>query len=162
MKDLDKFKVQEIYQDDRDVYRALLSKDSDLLRVDVRSSIPESDAEKRIQARITMMKVLFENAASPYPGEISDEIECGERYKPVFSVEEINGIQVSYFIGYLNKRLVFGVCTEDQIAYQGILSLFYCPSQSQLFQLEIITSKEKFSRSPEASREMFSSITCTR
>lgn len=162
MRDLDKFRVQEIYQDDKNIYRALLSKDNDLLRVDIRTNISGPEATKQIQAQITRMKALFENAISPYPGEISDVIECGDEYNPVFAEEEINGTQISYFKGYLNERLVFGACTEDQIKYQVILALFYCVNQNQLFQLEIIAPKEAFSRSPEMYSEMLSSLSCLR
>jgi len=160
MQGLDEFNIQEVYRDDEDIYRALLSRDDDLLRVDLRSNISEVEGKSRIQAEITRMKALFENAASPYPGEISDEIACGEKYKPVFFEEEINGIQVSYFTGFLNKRLVFGACTDDQADYQGILALFYCPNLSQLYQLEIIAPNEKFSKSPEVYKQMLESISC--
>jgi len=157
---LNEFKVKEVYQDNNNIYRALLFKDDDLLRVDLHSSISEEEANSSIQAQITRMKALFENATSPYPGEISDEIECGEKYMPAFLEKEINGIQVSYFAGFLNKRLVFGACTDDQAAYQGILALFYCPNLSQLYQLEIIAPNEKFSKSPEVYKQILESVSC--
>ena len=160
MRGLDKFTLQEIYQDDKDVYRALYSKDNNLLRVDIRSNISEPEAIKQMEGQITRMTALFEKAVSPYPGEISNVIECGQEYKPVFAQEEINGTQVSYFTGYLNERLVFGACTEDQVEYQGIFALLYCVNQSQLIQLEIIAPKEAFGRSPELYREMLASISC--
>lgn len=160
MQGLNDFKTQEVYQEDDNIYRALLSKDSDLLRVDIRSDISEPEGKSHIQAQITRMKALFENAPSPYPGEISDEIACGEKYKPAFFDEEINGIQVSYSTGYLNNRLVFGSCTEDQAVYHGILALFYCPNLKQLYQIEIIAPADKFTSSPQSYQQMLKSISC--
>lgn len=160
MNDLDNFRVKEIYQKDSDIYRALHSKDSDLLRIDIRSNISEPEASKRIQVLITRMKALFENRASPYPGEISDEIACGEEFKPVFAEEKINGIQVSYITGYLNERLVLGVCTEDQVFYKEILALFYCPETNQLYQLEIIVPKNSFMENKDKYLDMLYSISC--
>lgn len=160
MQGLDKFRVQEVYQDDNTAYRALLSKDSDLLRVDIRSNFTEAEANTNIQAQITKIKGLFENAASPYPGEISDEIECSDEYKPVFSEEIINGVQVSYFTGFLNSRLVLGACTEDQAVYKEIFVLFYCPKWQQFFQIELIAPKDVFNPDEEKYKQILYSIDC--
>ena len=157
---LDKFKVQEVYQDDDNTYRALLSKDSDLLRINIRTGISETEAKSDIQARVTKIKALFENAASPYPGEISDEIECGDEYKPVFSEERINGVQISYFTGFLNSRLVLGACTEDQAVYKEIFALFYCPKQQQFYQIELIAPEEVFNPNEDKYKQILYSIEC--
>ena len=160
MRDLDKFDVKEIYQDDKDVYRALFSKDSNLLRVDIRSNISESEAAKQIEVQITRMKALFENAASPYPGEISDEVVWDKELIPQLEEREVNRIQASHFTGYLNDRLVFGACTQDQAIYRGILALFYCPNQKQLFQLEIITPRDNYETNENKYLQMLNSIGC--
>lgn len=152
--------MKEVYQDDESVYRALLSHDDDFLRVEVRSNIPKDDAERLIQAQITRMKGLFEKAISPYPGEISAVIECGEEFKPVFSVENVNGIEVSHFTGYLNRRLVFGACTEEQAFYGGLMALFYCPAQEQLYQLEIVAPKSNFLKEKDKYVQKLHSIDC--
>lgn len=160
MKNLDKFKVQEVYQDNGRFYRALLSDKNDLIRVEVKSKVEEDEAEKNIEAEITRMKALFQNAASPYPGEVSDEIECSEEFKPVFKTMKETNPKISYFSGFLNSRLTFGVCTQDQAVYKGILALFYCSKQKQVFQLEMIAPKEEFSASPEKYQEMVESAAC--
>lgn len=142
MKNLEKFKVKDVYQDDRAVYRALLFEGNDFLRVEVRSNMQENEAGKYIDAEIVRMKALFQNTASPYPGEISDEIVCGEEFKPVFKTTQQNNIRIFYFTGFLNERLTFGACTKDQAVYKGVLARFYCSKQKQLFTLELITSNE--------------------
>ena len=160
MKNLDKFKVLEVYQNDSRIYRALLSEKKDLMRVEVKSKVEENEAEKYIEVEIARMKALFQNAASPYPGEISDEIECSEEFKPVLKTTKQTNVKMSYFSGFLNSRLTFGTCTQDQAVYKGVLALFYCPKQKQVFQLEIITPKEEFSTSPQRHQELIESITC--
>lgn len=160
MKDLDKFKVQEVYQDNDNTYRTLLSRDNDILRVDIRTDISESESKSRIQTQITRIKAQFENATSPYPGEISDQIECSGEYKPVFFEERINGVQASYFTAFLNNRLVLGACTEDQAVYKEIFALFYCPKQRQFFQMELIAPKDVFDSDERRYKQMLYSIDC--
>lgn len=160
MEGLEEFQIRDVYQDDNNSYRALLSRNDEYFRVDVRSQILPDEAEKFIQGQITRMKTLFEKSSSPYPGEISDAIECAEDFKAVFGDELINNLQVSHITAYLNQRLVFGACTDNQAVYRGILALFYCPKQKQLFQIEVIAPKEKFIASPERYRKMLLSLNC--
>ncbi len=154
------FRLKELYQNDKNIYRALFSDKTNLLRVNIQSNIDSVSAEKYIQGEITRMQALFANAASPYPGEISDEIVCGKKFTPELNILNNNGLTMSYFTGYLNQRLVFGACTEDQAVYHGILALFYCPQQNQVFQLEIIVPKDEFSRNPQKYPETLRTMSC--
>ena len=104
MKNLDKFKVLEVYQNDSRIYRALLSEKKDLMRVEVKSKVEENEAEKYIEVEIARMKALFQNAASPYPGEISDEIECSEEFKPVLKTTKQTNVKMSYFSRFFLKK----------------------------------------------------------
>lgn len=154
------FRLKELYQDDKNIYRALFSDKTNLLRVNVQSNIDSASAEKYIQGEITRMKALFANAVSPYPGEISNEIVCGKKFTPELNILNNDGLTMSYFTGYLNQRLVFGACTEDQAIYRGILALFYCPRQNRVFQLEIIVPKDEFSRNPQKYPETLRTMSC--
>lgn len=160
MTNLNQYRLKEIYQDDGAIYRALYFDQNNLLRVQVQSRISEPQSQQYRQAQIVRMKGLFANAASPYPGEISDEIACGEKFIPQLKYLQAKNLEIAYFTGYLNQRLVFGACTEDQAIYHGFLAFFYCPKQAQFFQLELIAPKEDFFRSPGKYEEMLQSISC--
>lgn len=157
---VDSFEVREIYQNDKDIYRALYGKNNDLLRVEIRNIKTEDQANKSIDAQTARMKALFENAAAPYPGEITNEIVCDKRFKPVFASDTINGIAITHFTGYLNDRLTFGACTEDQAVYRGIEALFYCKNQKKLYQLEIITPNKIFAENKSRYEDVLKSLRC--
>jgi len=161
IKGIEQFRTQEVYRDDNNIYRALLSNNNDYIRIEVKSAVQERLAEENIQGEIVRMKALFENALSPYPGELSNEIQCSKEFKPVLKTETINNTQVSYFTGFLNQRMVFGSCVKDQAIYKGILTLFYCPAKKQLFQLEIIAPADSFNKAPEKYQQMLESVSCT-
>ncbi len=155
---LDSFQIKDVYQDDKDIYRALYDKNSNLIRVEIRSIRTEDEANKSIEAQTTRMRALFENAAAPYPGELSNEIVCDRKYKPVYGTDKINGISITHFTGYLNARLTFGACTEDQAIYRGIEALFYCKDQKKLYQLEIISPNSLFTENELKYIDMLKSI----
>lgn len=159
----DRYKLTETYQNDETGFRGLYQKiytSDEMIRVDVKNNVLGEDAKKIIDAQVIKMKGLFENAASPYPGEISDEIECSKEYKPVFLERDLNNVHISTFQGYLNDRLVFGACTQDQAVYKGTLSLFYCSNSEKLYQLELIVKKEKYEENPEVYKQILDSISC--
>lgn len=160
MNGLNKFQIEDVYEEDTKGFRALLQNQEKLLRVDLKSNINSLDAEKTIKAEVIRMKTLYANATSPYPGDVSNEIACSKEFIPQYSEKEINGIKISYFTGYLNQRLIFGACTPDQAVNRGILALFYCPKHEQMFQIELIEPADKFDEKENKYIQTISSIRC--
>jgi len=156
----DQYKIEKIYEESKYLFRALYKKDNILLRIEIRPNSSSEEAEQAIQTQLVKIKGLFGDAASPYPGEISDVISCNEEYKPVYSTKQQNGIQVSYFTGFVNERLVFGSCTNDQIAYHDTLVMFYCDKQKKFYQVEIIVPHQDYLSSPEKYQQISNSIAC--
>jgi len=158
--DKQEFKIQEIYHEDSDIFRALYSKrDKLLLRVNVRSNISKEDSEKVIDREIIRVNGLFDRAISPYPGEISDVIECGQEFIPKVVDEVISGVEIVHYNAYLNDRLIMGTCDKTQITHEEFLMLFYCQDREQLFELELIRfiSDENV----EVFQKVLQSIKCT-
>lgn len=160
MADLPKYSLKETYQNTDNVYRALYTNDKDILRVEIRAGINKNEAQKSIDAQTARMEALFADATSPYPGDITNEISCNSKFKPKMAIENINGIRITHFTGYLNNRLTFGACTEDQAVYKGIEALFYCNNQSKLYQLEIIAPTDMFTAKEDYFNKMLQSIEC--
>ncbi|MCL4338146.1 hypothetical protein M1271_00475 [Patescibacteria group bacterium] len=160
MADLPKYSLKEIYQNTNNIYRALYTNDKDILRVEIRSGINETEAQKSIDAQTARMEALFADATSPYPGDITNEISCNSKFKPKMAIENINGIRITHFTGYLNNRLTFGACTDDQAVNKGIEALFYCSSQRKLYQTEIIAPTSKFNSNENFYNGVLHSIRC--
>lgn len=156
------YKLDKIYEENNYVYRALYKKDKDLLRVEVKSNLSAVDADQAVQVQITRTKGIFEDAAAPYPGEISDVISCGDQYKPTYLSKKINGIDISYFSGFVNDRLVFGSCVSDQAAYKDTLAMFYCGNQHKFYQIEIITPRQDYEKNPKNNESVLESLGCSR
>lgn len=157
---LDQYQIKEIYQDDGSVFRALYFLNNEFMRVEVKSEIASGEAEARINSQLTRIEGLFEKAVSPYPGEISDAIECGEEYVPNPLTEEVNQLEIHYFTAYLNQRLVSGACTEDQAIYKEVFILFHCQKSKHLYQIELIAPASEFNAKEVTYNEMLNSINC--
>lgn len=162
IKDSKNYKIGDVFEDNKFIYRALYHHDNILLKAEIRSNYTPEDAEQLIQTQLVRTKGLFEDAAAPYPGELSDVIACSNAYKPVYSSRKQNGVNISYFEGYVNKRLVFGSCADDQAAYHDTLTMFYCSEQKKFYQVEIIMPTRDFKKEPKLNDRILSSISCKR
>ena len=130
------YKLKDIYREQKNLFSGLYEKGNNFLRVEIWSDINQDVSDKTIDSKITTINSQFENNRSPYPGEISDEIKCDDRFKPEF--------KKGFIIAYLNNRLTYGSCSEEENLYKSILTWTFCGSQRKLYQMEFIYPKDKF------------------
>ncbi len=160
IQDKNQYKVKDIYEESKYAFRGLYQNGNILMKVETIPDYSASDAKQAVQAERDMIEGTFEDAAAPYPGEFSDVISCDPKYKPVYASKAQNGIDLSYFTGYVNNRLVFGSCVKDQAVYRDTLAMFYCPKQKTFYQLEIIIPSKQDSSNPNIRQEIISSLGC--
>lgn len=129
------FVISDIYENTPSIFRALYQQSpNSFLRIEIKSAIEKNDSEKLLSSKINHLSDIFENSISPYPGEISVQTSCADKYKPKLTQSN----RLPYFIGYLNDRLQFGSCSEDQAKNQGAIGFLYCPNQKKFYQIEYI------------------------
>jgi len=133
------WKTLEVYEQTDRAWRGLLTHPSYLIRLEQFSNISPQEASQFNKIRIMKAQGLFESARSPYTGETSQRISCPLKYKPEEKqLTTTEGIALIYYSGYLDDRLQYGACADDQIAYKGYVALFHCDSIRQWYQLEVI------------------------
>ncbi len=100
----------------------------------------QESAETLIDQAILGLKAVYANALSAYPGMISDEIQCGEEFLPVYG--EHRG--VPYAQTYLSERLGYGACTADTAIYRVIIAWKYCAHAREYRQFELLYPAKNF------------------
>jgi len=120
------------------IYRALMAQGKIQIRTEIYSKVSQKEAENFTQIKKMKMQGLFENARSPYPGMLSNEIECGKKFLPIFKELTINDLKIQYMRGLLNERLQYGSCLDSEIKFIGHTALFYCQNQQKWYQVEMI------------------------
>ncbi len=107
----------------------------ELLKLDVTENVTTESATEMIDRELFQIKTLFSNSFSPYPDEISNEIECPSRLKPRYYTSEENGETRKYLIAFSNDRYGMGVCSEDMIRFQYLTGWIYCPGSNELYKI---------------------------
>ena len=104
-----------------------------------------------INNEIIGIKALYDNALSAYPGDVSNEIVCDERFRPIFFEEK------NYVILYSNERFGMGACTKDIIKYKYLIGWLYCNNLEELYSIEYFAPIDKENN---ALRDIFLSFSC--
>jgi len=105
--------------------------------------------QKYIDDKKFILESLFLPITSPYPGAITNVIECPEEFKPkVHEVE--NGTIYTLFAG---ERFAYGICAEDLVAYYSTFGIFDCKERG-IFEVRI------FSKTKEQLQPLIRSFVC--
>ena len=160
LKNVSEYKLKDVYEENRYIFRGLYEKGNILLRLEERINSTKSEAEQAIKTQITRTQGLFDEAQAPYPGDISNIVSCSSEYEPKYNTVVKDKIQITQFSGFVNERLVFGSCTADQFKYFDTLSMFYCDKQKKFFQVELIIPKDEYLKDPSEYKEILNSLGC--
>lgn len=156
------YKQKKIYEDTISTYRALYQRNGEILRVDVRSNIIESEAKTHIDGQLAQIKTQYADTRAPYPGEVTKTIVCEKYYQPSYRQESVNGLSMTIVESFLTDRLTYGACTDDQAVNRSILALLFCPSQKKLYQLEFIAPTNVFTQRQSNYETMLTTIQCVK
>ena len=104
---------------------------------------------KYIEDKKYLLDSLFLPTASPYPGVITNVIECPEEFKPKITAVE-NG---TIYTLYAGERFNYGVCAQDLVAYHSAYGIFDCKDKG-IFEVRI------FSKDESEPQEIVRSFTC--
>ena len=128
-----------------------------ILKIDVFRGVEKSSAEALQQEGIINLEALYENALSPYPGDISREIVSGKRFKPRFFRRELHGRFHPYFLLFASERLAYGAAAADLIRYKSLLGWLYCEPGERFYKVRYFAPLSTEDRQME---KFFLSLDC--
>ncbi|MDP8219115.1 MAG: hypothetical protein P9M03_10360 [Candidatus Theseobacter exili] len=132
--------------------------DDMIVKIEVIAGIDKESAETLIGNEIIGVKALYDNALSPYPGDISNRIVFNEKFRPVLKTINNKAVEYKYFLLFSNKRFGLGVGSDDLVEYKHLLGWFYCSEFSELHTVRcFISDAHSFS----VIEDFFLGLTCS-
>jgi hypothetical protein len=138
------FLLEKKYESQGDSLVWIYRKEGATIRLKVIDKVTAQEARDLIDTADLTMQSLYDSAASAYPGMISQEIVCDQKFVPTRKSEQRGDMQIIYYVAYLSSRLYYGACTEDLTPYRGVLAWAYCQNKEQFEQMEYIVAKNDF------------------
>ncbi|MAF35326.1 hypothetical protein CMO91_05785 [Candidatus Woesearchaeota archaeon] len=105
------------------------------LLVDSTEGISAEDARILQEQTITGIRAAYANELSPYPGQLSNELECSAEFQPVITDE--------YVLAYSTISKGVGACTHDTAKYRTLIGWKYCEELKTLYAIQYHTPKNE-------------------
>ena len=90
-------------------------------------------ADNYVSDKMFVIRTLYREIHSPYPGPLSNTIECAEEFKP----ERMEHPPFDYYLLYATERLTYGACSWDLISYRVIMYFAFCEADNSFYQIEL-------------------------
>ncbi len=125
---------------------------ADRLRVRVTSDLSATEGTALATEEKALILNLFEDHQVPYPGALSNTLQCPDALRPV-DIEP--GGAALFLLGlYANDRYAFGGCAEDLVQFRATVAAYYDLAHRALVRLEYFEPKagEAAPHGPDALR----------
>ena len=96
-------------------------------------------ARKKAKDRRLIIMDMFKGKPSPYPGVISDQIACDDKYQPKEHIRKHGENWSEALQLFANERGIYGGCTEKTTFFSSALVHLYCTKIQTLFVVKLFT-----------------------
>ena len=124
-----------------------------VIKIKILNNTTLKQAKNYISDKIFVINSIYREINSPYPGALSNRIECEEKFKP----KTMENVPFDYYILYASERFTYGVCSWDLIKYKSVIYYTYCKETKNLYQIELFIPVDKGTSNYE---ESLKSIEC--
>jgi hypothetical protein len=115
------------------------------------SNLPIDRAYDLLDGKEDDLNSFFYDRGSPYPGPISNEIECPADFLPQKKFIENDLAFEAVYSLFSSKRLTFGVCAPDLAAYRATYALIYCKHSKKFYEIRYFVPLESLPRNASES-----------
>ena len=99
-------------------------------------------ARQLIAQKIFLVRSLFKEEKSPYPGMTSNIVTCPKEFWPKIEEKETGDLIKARIQIKATSRNTFGVCTEDEFARRSAYLFIYCKKSRRALKIEGFVDKK--------------------
>ncbi len=110
------------------------------LKIEKYTGLSKESKKDLINKQFISIESAYSDSSSAYPGEISNTINCDEKFKPKFIDKKIDNVNYNLAIIYVSDRYGFGACTEDTVKFKNIIGWISCQKNEELYKLNYYKS----------------------
>ncbi len=127
-------------------WTVIAKKNERIVKIEIIKNIDHKSARNYINERTDLTESLYKRIPSAYPGEISNTIECPDKYKPDVFPLEIEGKKIPVHILNSTPRFTYGACADGLIKYRGFMTFVYNEKNAILYRIDIFIPKHEFDK----------------
>ena len=129
----------------RDAFRTILAKHNGrVMKIEATEGLDAAPARRQVEESLYVITSLYRRHVSPYPGVVSQTIECPPEFKPQETRFQADGVSVPLYLLYGTARLTYGVCIDELAVYRAVLAFVYSAPRRTLYRIELFIPREEF------------------
>lgn len=132
---------------------------SRLLKVEVMAGLSREEAQMMQEERMAIIRSLFSNLPSPYPGMVTNTVVVADEMRPQLQMVSVGGQDLPLYILMSSSRYTYGAVPTEMVSFLGGLFFIFDESSGTLYRLDYFLPKEEFSG--EAFVRFFSELKLT-
>jgi arylsulfatase len=126
-----KFRLTE-FLELRDKKVLTFTEGKDHLKIEVTKDVGPELIPHIIRKELFRIKAVYGKSFSPYPAQLSREIECSKDLMPIYYEAQTGEDRRTYLLTFSNERFGIGVCSRDLVAFRHLIGWIYCPQKKEL------------------------------
>jgi len=134
-----------------------LTKGNENLKIERTENSARDSAQQLIDMELFQIKSLFGKSFSPYPEQLSKEIECSKELMPTYFVAEVQDERRPYLLTFSNERFGIGICSKDLISFRYLMGWIYCSQKKELYKIRYFIPKDQ---NDKILVDFFTTLTC--
>jgi arylsulfatase A-like enzyme len=132
-------------------------KGNEHLKIEVAENVTPDLAHQIINGELFQIKSVFAKSFSPYPEQLSREIECSKDLMPTYDEAKTGDERRPYLLTFSNERFGIGICSKDLISFRYLMGWIYCPQEKELYKIRYYIPKDQ---NDKILIELFTTLTC--
>lgn len=114
-----------------------------LYKVKVFDQLTAEEAKSLERQKLFLIKNLFREEKSPYPGMTSQIVRCPEKFQPQVIQSDTDEQTTLRIQLYANSRQVYGVCDDKDAKFKSVYLLVYCRRSQKAALVEAFSNKKE-------------------
>ncbi len=132
-------------------------KGNEHLKIELIEDSAREAAQQLIDMELFQIKSLFGKSFSPYPEQLSKEIECPKELMPIYFVAEVQDERRPYLLTFSNERFGMGICSNDLISFRYLIGWIYCSHKKELYKIKYFVPRNQ---KDKILVDFFTTLTC--
>ena len=114
-----------------------------LLKIEIMTGFSVKEAGKIREQRMNIIRSLFSNLPSPYPGMMTNTVKVDDDLRPQALLVPSAGQKLPLYILKSNSRYTYGAVPRKMVSFLGGLFFLYDESRETLYRFDYFIPKEE-------------------
>lgn len=114
------------------------------LKIEIMAGLSPAEAEQMREERMNIIRSLFDNLPSPYPGMVTNTVVVADDVRPQLLLVQRGGTELPLYVLSSSSRYTYGAVPAEMVSFLGGLFFLFDDAQGTLYRFDYFVPKDEF------------------